>query len=322
MKFNKLIPAVVFCWLTLSAFSGLQPPPSYHQGFARSASESAYPGLWKGLVGAWVPSLGPTGSTLRDVSGYGNRGTLNGETAPIIGGNPKEPGYVLDYDGTLDFVDFADHNSLRFPNSFTFAAWVKTSASGALNDILRKRNRNDGGVMEILIRKNTSNQANFVMEDDSDNAATVAGTTDISDGVWHFIVGVRDKPASLIRIYVDGVEENTATDTADDFEEVNSQPWRIGDTNSSVHFEWLGQIGIVLIYTRALLPNEISFLYRDSNSIFRLRPPLVARAPDVAPGVTPFRTLMGTGTKIIEKRDYDDYEFEGKDYPCENIFCF
>jgi hypothetical protein len=50
--------------------------PSYKQGFARYAAESQAPGLWKNLVGLWVPALGPTGVTLFDWSGYGNNGTL------------------------------------------------------------------------------------------------------------------------------------------------------------------------------------------------------------------------------------------------------
>ena len=43
---------------------------------ARNASEAAYPHLRRGLVGAWVPSLGVTGNTLRDVSGRGSHGVL------------------------------------------------------------------------------------------------------------------------------------------------------------------------------------------------------------------------------------------------------
>ena len=45
------------------------PLPSYKRGFARCAGESQYPEMWRGLVGAWVPALGNTGKTLRDVSG-------------------------------------------------------------------------------------------------------------------------------------------------------------------------------------------------------------------------------------------------------------
>jgi hypothetical protein len=41
--------------------------PSYATGYAKNASQSAHPNLWDGLVGAWMPSLGVTGETLRDV---------------------------------------------------------------------------------------------------------------------------------------------------------------------------------------------------------------------------------------------------------------
>lgn len=50
------------------------------QMFARSASESRYPQLWRGIVGAWCPSLGPTGASLRDWSGRANHGTLTNLT--------------------------------------------------------------------------------------------------------------------------------------------------------------------------------------------------------------------------------------------------
>ena len=39
--------------------------PSYEQGFAQSAGESADPNLWDGLSGLWLPSLGPTGHPIR-----------------------------------------------------------------------------------------------------------------------------------------------------------------------------------------------------------------------------------------------------------------
>jgi hypothetical protein len=44
-------------------------PPSFKQGFARSAAESEFPQLWRGLVGAWVPALGRCGDVLHDVCG-------------------------------------------------------------------------------------------------------------------------------------------------------------------------------------------------------------------------------------------------------------
>lgn len=53
-----------------------QSQPSYKTGYAKSASESAYPELWDGLAGAWVPSLGNTGHALLDLSGNGHNSTI------------------------------------------------------------------------------------------------------------------------------------------------------------------------------------------------------------------------------------------------------
>ena len=50
--------------------------PSYANGFAPRDGPPANPNLWQGLVGLWAPSLGPTGLTLRDQSGFQNDGTL------------------------------------------------------------------------------------------------------------------------------------------------------------------------------------------------------------------------------------------------------
>lgn len=42
--------------------TGKPTQPSYKAGYAKIASESAYPELWDGLVGAWVPALGNSGN--------------------------------------------------------------------------------------------------------------------------------------------------------------------------------------------------------------------------------------------------------------------
>jgi len=52
-------------------------PASYANGFAPRDGQPLYPELWRGCVGAWAPTLGPTGLSLRDWSGFGNHGTLS-----------------------------------------------------------------------------------------------------------------------------------------------------------------------------------------------------------------------------------------------------
>ena len=66
--------------------------------------ESTVPRLWDGVIGAWCPSLGPTGSRFHDFSRYGNWGTLTNMDPPtdwVVDGGQ----YSLDFDNTNDYVD-------------------------------------------------------------------------------------------------------------------------------------------------------------------------------------------------------------------------
>lgn len=86
---------------------------------AHNASEAAYPHLWQGLAGAWSPSLGVTGDTLRDVSGHGNHGTLTGMD-PATDWQVSGGGWSLDFDGSNDYIPL----STPITSTMVAAAWV------------------------------------------------------------------------------------------------------------------------------------------------------------------------------------------------------
>ena len=79
-----------------------QGRPSYARGFARSQAEAVYPGLWQGLQGWWQVTLGAKRTTLGDVSGHGNHGTLtNMEMADWVS---SVNGGALQFDGSDERV--------------------------------------------------------------------------------------------------------------------------------------------------------------------------------------------------------------------------
>lgn len=91
-----------------------------------------YASLRQGLVGAWCPSLGPSGNTLLDRSGYGNHGTLTNMDAGTdwVG---SRYGWALDFDGTNDYVGFLP---LAPALGFSFSAWFRAaSTSRALHSV-------------------------------------------------------------------------------------------------------------------------------------------------------------------------------------------
>jgi hypothetical protein len=78
--------------------------PSYDSGFAQSIGESRNPHLWDGLVGLWVPSLGPTGDTLYDVSGFENHGSLTNMDPAWLNGQDKLGLCHVGFDGMRQIV--------------------------------------------------------------------------------------------------------------------------------------------------------------------------------------------------------------------------
>ena len=133
-----------------------KPEPSFVNGYARNASESARPHLWKGLVGAWAPSLGVTGDTLRDVSGNGNDGTLT-NMDPATDWVATSKGLALDFDGSDDYVTTDDSEGL-FARSgddpLTVSCWVYPKRFSGYQDIVG--NRDDHLSFNFLLYQHTS----------------------------------------------------------------------------------------------------------------------------------------------------------------------
>ena len=102
-----------------------QTQPSYASGYAKSASESDHPNLWDGLLGAWMPGLGVTGGTLRDVSGNENHGTLT-NMDPATDWVTTSKGLALDFDGSDDYAKTSANDRYKVSGGeITVLQWIK-----------------------------------------------------------------------------------------------------------------------------------------------------------------------------------------------------
>ena len=101
--------------------------PSYAQGFARNRAEAANPNLWDGLVGLWQPTLGPTGLTLFDQSGYRRNGTLTNMELDTDWMMTPE-GWVLDFGGTDEHVVL--DSTLTFTVPYSLMVWFRSLDAG------------------------------------------------------------------------------------------------------------------------------------------------------------------------------------------------
>ena len=230
--------------------------PSYATGYAKNASQSAHPNLWDGLVGAWMPSLGVTGETLRDVSGNGNHGTLtNMDAASDWVATSK--GLALDFDGNDDRV-LADIriNDLRLnsnlPRTVTCKFYLNDTGSQCLAGYGQVSQNNQ---LYLFVFGGNWYVSGFNNDFNSSVAATVG---------WHtFAVSYA---GSNMRLFVDGkqiAETSISLNTLAGNLSIGARS--DGSFSSSSNFI------SVLLHNRVLSPTEIKQLYVDQLAPFRQR---------------------------------------------------
>jgi len=244
--------------------------PSYHQGFARSASESQYPGEWRGLIGAWIPSLGPTGDTLYDWSGFNdNDGALTSmdpATDWVISGNPRLPGYALDFDGADDRVILGSDASIDdiFVGGATVTLWIHARTVGESGN---------GRVIDKSLASGVDGGWTLLVRDANPNLRFGKGWT-TTDGIWdspadsivlntwqHVAVTYNEgSTANDAIIYIDGQDIGTTRTIAPDGTPVSDAALdlQIGNFTDSRTFD--GFIDDVRIYSRELTAAEISVI--------------------------------------------------------------
>ncbi|MGC2062334.1 MAG: LamG-like jellyroll fold domain-containing protein, partial [Thermodesulfovibrionales bacterium] len=163
---------------------------------------------------------------------------------------------------TTSQVNVADDNTFNWSStsSFSIEFWMKTDSGStcAGNQVIVGRKNSPTGLLWVGCADGGS--AEFDLTDKSGNGAGVTGTKDLTDGNWHHVAAIRDASANQIRIYVDGILENSepATFTSGfDF----SESLNIGWVNKDSGFHFAGTIDEVAIYDGALSDIEIRSHY-------------------------------------------------------------
>lgn len=257
-----------------------RPQPTWKSGFARSAGESAYPNLWKGLIGAWSMGLGPTGGTLRDVSGFSNHGTLVnfeiGDDWIVDDGR-----YTLDFDGVSGFgdqVDLGNINNLG-AGDWTVSIWFKTITAVSRNLVGKATEGSLVVWWDFTIGLITTGKI-FVEFDDDNTKRQMESNDALNDNIWHLCTITRS--AAGIFMYIDGVKQ-ADSDSANTGTLSNAHDLVIGgETRTATDIEWLGQLDDFFQWNRGLTPNEACDLYTlGRGAIFQRRSLTIAKAPAV-----------------------------------------
>ncbi len=116
-------------------------------------------------------------------------------------------GFGLGFDtATERHVAVADDASLQLPTSMTVSAWVATTSADAQSRVIVARWQSAGNRNYWLGKLNAANLL-FAVDDLQGVSAPLVL---VNDGAWHSVEGVADAANSLLRLYVDGIQRNTA----------------------------------------------------------------------------------------------------------------
>ncbi|MBT4165627.1 hypothetical protein HOE04_01155, partial [archaeon] len=214
-----------------------------------------------------VSALGENSTHVVDVSNGGNNGSWIGGQDGDSGANCSGAKYGCGrmFDGNGDYVSISDNSNINFTNTsdFTLSAWIYFNGrnSNTYEGIIGKRYSsqlwyqfyvNDVGAEEFV----------YFSLYDGTTSPTATGSININDGKWHLVNAVKNTTADKIYVYVDGILDDSSTDTTTK-DISNNGSLFIGAVISG-SYSWNGSIDEVRIFNRSLSVEEISLLYRSN----------------------------------------------------------
>lgn len=173
------------------------------------------------------------------------------------------------FNGSSSLIEMssADQNILNY-NGFTLEAWTNIAVQGTHNIVFSQGTLdfNSSNLAPIFIAKISNNDKfEFVILTGYTSWVNIFSTTSAVAGNWYHFVCTWDSSTSLMKVYVNGVEENSTTFGGTLANPAT--PIHIGARYyNNVLGDWFnGYIDEVAIYNRVLRPEEILEHYNARN---------------------------------------------------------
>jgi hypothetical protein len=142
------------------------------------------------------------------------------------------------------------HNSALALTQFTVAAYIKTNQTNAVTDYRRVVYKEGAGAGQNYSLSVHNGRAEIQFN----NATTVFSSIDVTDNLWHYIVGTYD--GVTLKIYVDGTLSGSLATTNVPSTSVSNDLF-IGQ-NGAGGEQFIGKLDEISIWDRALTATEIS----------------------------------------------------------------
>ena len=246
---------------------------------------SAYPQLWRGCVGAWCPTLGPSGSRLHDFSRQQQWGTFT-NMDPATDWVVDNGAYCFDLDGSDDYVAI---DNLRYPSGnqvFSISYWIKYTTSQASYRLpIGLGTDAVGGNQAYFIYRNPS--TTYLVAEFGSGTGAANSTSALALGEWVHLCGTYDGASN--RLYRAGLQIASAAYSSANI--TGSRLWlgavyRVGD--NAIVYQTACQMDDVRLYRRVLHPSEVRLLARRRGIAFTPRARRLAVPEQAAGGATPW----------------------------------
>lgn len=208
-----------------------------------------------GLVGWWSFN-----GNANDISGVGNNGTVYGATQ--IAGRDGAPNSAYSFNGTSDFINIPDNNSLDFTNSFSISIWMRITeyANGNERVALGKQRAIDATGYQISAASANS-QSRYGGCVNNNIQYSVWSPDSLALNKWEFVVLTYG--SGLLKLYKNGVLMSTISTSIS----LNNSalPLFFGKEFSSSRY-FKGGLDDIGMWNRALAASEVSNLFFSCTS--------------------------------------------------------
>ncbi len=229
--------------------------------------------LWSVRDGAVVDSVGNNNGSLRNAS------ITDGVAGKAV---------LFAPDGTYCGVQIADRPAYALTKSLTIDAWARPRGNGYY--IFFRGDHRPGLDPYGLSSDGHGNYGLGICGGDNSSASV---TAHIESGAWVHLAGVLDGDAGTLSLYTNGVLAAQTTTAVRPFGELLANEFPgigIGNVNDGGNdFPFIGEIGEVGLYDRALSAAEINAIYTEHVADAGARAePLSPRSPNFNPMRTRF----------------------------------
>jgi hypothetical protein len=174
-------------------------------------------------------------------------------------------GNAMSLNGSTNLVAIDNQSLYNFPGSFSIGFWYKGSTWGSGIDWhgLVGQSMNLGSGWDIRQYSN-SNHIEFEMYTQSGYPGAVAGSHNVEDGAWHYIVASYNSSNFTGTIYVDGQLDSTNTLSSPLV--VANRPIYIGYESQYGYHTAMG-IDELSIWNKVLTQSDVQSLYNSGNGM-------------------------------------------------------